>query len=551
MAGTSKILTVSYGAFSCTLEGFDDPISKMREVAEYYRDLAARDRNFGALPKPDAEAQEAYAEARTAHHIEARPKENSASGIEMRQGFARTPVAAPPVGEPASEAESKLRMIQAAETRADTPIETAFGLTPSATKTAPAFAAPEPQPEPAAEPEPQADMADMPSFTETVASQPEPEPEPEVAEETVVAEIEIEEPVQRAPSNLDETPLGSIEDNDNVRSAIRGLEAEDTEAAADLQPAVIDAESVDLPNEPEVAEVVQTVEEQPRGGLLARLKGRFSGEARPRAVQYEDPIEPESREPIIERAESAANEGPDPVEAALAQVVAQEQRADRIERRHASTEAAQSDSVDRILEQTNSQLGDNDASRRRSTISQLKAAVQAQRARGTASADDGADSMNRFREDLEEAVAPEKAPEAPVRRMAPLMLVSEQRVDGVVDAVSTRRVSGNLALAADAAEEANEEIFVDTTPFIEYVATQDVSGMEDLTEAAAAFSIYVLGQPHFSRSQLMQFVESAAEDGDYSREAFLRSFGTLLRTGKVNKVKRGLFTLARGSRFEP
>ena len=74
--------------------------------------------------------------------------------------------------------------------------------------------------------------------------------------------------------------------------------------------------------------------------------------------------------------------------------------------------------------------------------------------------------------------------------------------------------------------------------------------LPDLLEAAAAYSAFVEGRREFSRPQLMRRVASYEQE-TFTREAGLRSFGQLLRQGKIQKLKRGQFTITDETRFTP
>jgi hypothetical protein len=70
-----------------------------------------------------------------------------------------------------------------------------------------------------------------------------------------------------------------------------------------------------------------------------------------------------------------------------------------------------------------------------------------------------------------------------------------------------------------------------------------------MLEAAAAYATCVEKRDQFTRPQLMRRLMASAGGKPISREDGLRSFGTLLRTGRVEKVGRGHYVLAANSPY--
>ncbi|MEM7319910.1 MAG: chemotaxis protein CheA, partial [Pseudomonadota bacterium] len=137
-------------------------------------------------------------------------------------------------------------------------------------------------------------------------------------------------------------------------------------------------------------------------------------------------------------------------------------------------------------------------------------------------------------------------PRSAGERPAPLKLVAEQRVDlaGGEDAggpVRPRRIGADLA--EDAAQTTDGG-------FAAFAAEKGAVALPDLLEAAAAYMSFVEGRDQFSRPQLMNKVRQL-DNQDFNREDGLRSFGQLLRDGKIEKTGGGRFTASGDIGFQP
>ncbi len=217
--------------------------------------------------------------------------------------------------------------------------------------------------------------------------------------------------------------------------------------------------------------------------------------------------------------------------------------------------------ISRLLDKADSEMAEPQGRQRRNAISHLRAAMAATRDDDALkSGNDTEQGSEAYRNDLDEVVRPRRPMTSGAARdarpdegrTAPLQLVAEQRIDADEDAtakppVRPRRVS---ALSAIAEDEDDGVEFDGDVSFAEFAEEMGATELPDLLEAAASYMSFVEKRPAFSRPQLMTKVRQA-EVADYTREDRLRSFGVLLREGKIQKTQGGQFTASDRISFRP
>ncbi|KAJ02395.1 hypothetical protein PM02_14405 [Sulfitobacter mediterraneus] len=674
MMSNNKILTVSYGTFSCTLEGFEDSFGTMKAIAEYFRDLASDDRYFGAEPpQPDAEMLARIAQKEMTRRVEAREQDgkivlSAHEQSEAAPAPAPAAIAAPAAAVVAAAPAVQLPQEDVAVAEAPVVISTAApadiaDLQPAAQEPAPAAQdtavdTPDIVPgQPDAEVEAffaEADHADAndtfedqdtlsPSApvaasarvatvaaavsedaeasdvlpTEEISSASVTPKEDSIAAKlqrirAVVAQNEVAEEEadfledEHADAAQADEPVADVQDDDEVDSILSALSntdideddsfeddaaevetaqdtAEDDELASslsnlfdeeDVKPADADAladlaalaDDVEAKAADEAKAPAARVIKVNRAELEAALQD--TDQDADETAEYPDEdvsaldqiapsktdetaLTPEDEQDLVAELSSLEAEleedtaAPEPADEAPAPTAAR-----RI--LPSIDEDDQSSDVNRLLAETDQQMDEPESATRRDAFAHLRAAVAAKKAdvaMGQPETEDGDDDA--YRSDLAEVVRPRR-PSSEGRtkrpgdnRPAPLKLVAEQRIDVARPASEGPVRPRRVAAVADPVETPDGESFAD------YAAEMGATKLPELLEAAAAYMSFVEGRKQFSRPQLMTKVRQVSAEDGFSREDGLRSFGQLLRSGKIEKIKGGRFTVSDDIGYRP
>ncbi|WP_299986462.1 hypothetical protein [uncultured Ruegeria sp.] len=550
MVQNNKVLTVSYGTFSCTLEGFDDSFETMKAIAEYFRDLAADDRYFGSEPpQPDAEMLTRIAQRDVARKVEASQHDTGLllRATETNAPSAPTPAAVAPASKPApvqtadmvpptpapAEAEpapaadsiaAKLQRIRAVVSHSDeAPAaysedeDTSYlqPVKPQVDAISAAFEAGA------------LDPADLEETSEAEDSIPTPEPElttePEQAED-IVEPTALEE---THVAEFEATDATDEENEDDVTALVAEVDAEDSAEETDApEPATVEVTENDVLFSDFDEVTAETQEEDP-----SNILGEDDGDVTTEALDGLDHgiISVEEEALLLDEIALVESE----LEANIADL----------------PDISEPDQdVSRLMDKAEVQLDDPATTDQRETYSHLRTAVAATEAERAKGGDETQTPEDEYRGDLASVVNPRRpAVEVTSKRpsaesTAPLKLVAEQRID-TEDAdtgpVTPRRVTSSED------EPAGEE-----GGFATFAQEQGAQSLPDLLEAAAAYLSFIEGQEQFSRPQLMNKVRSLKQDA-FNREESLRSFGQLLRDGKIEKAGGGRFAASTEIGFRP
>ncbi len=486
MVGASKILTVSYGTFSCTLEGFDDPFNTMRSIAEYFRDLAAEDRYFGAEPPtPDVSHLHALAQHDNPRPVAAHVQEN---GLRLTQGdaaladaddAATSPAAAPVVAAAAATAaavaatpdednDDLAMLLDGIDD--DTPLE--LDDEDDAEGNLFDVDAATPEPTPAYDPR-AAIAAKLAAARETVDAEA---PTDRRVRAPKVSDEDLAAAAAQSPSRAMKRPDAFREDLDSLNEGKSDLSDEDEAALM----AELDALQDDPP------------------------KGKDG-----KALLESDLIERE--------------------EAALERLLAKTNSKltdDDVQQKRASLSHLKAAVAATMADRNAGAAHDADTSDPDSAYrADLAKAVHPKAA----------------------ALAPEPAPKV-AAKPAPLVLVADRDAKPASEPQQAKSNGPVRPRRVDTAKQPRSRQDSDEG-FAVYADKVGATELSEMMEAAAAYLNLVEGAESFTRPQVMHMVLRQERGKNFTREDSLRSFDSLVRKGAIHKVDHGQFAIHEDSRY--
>lgn len=404
----------------------------------------------------------------------------------------------------------------------------------------------------------------------------------EQADETIAALPEAAVPADAPEAVVETDPVSAAPSDDALLldRLSRLTMAEPTEADEDLAPAEIafTADDHDLESAYETASLDDDTDFAPQEAHDEHEGQSLFQRARARVIRLSHSALLRGSAETPAEAEASVEAETDVEDEAYEALASADDAAPASEGR-AILEAADHDEdgdLSRLMDEAKAKLEGAENRRRFSAISHLKAAVAATLAdrkmhtsespAEAASAEQ--EEISLYREDLSKVVRPRRPAADPnsstprptsILRPAPLVLVSEQRVD-LADgasregtAVRPRRVAaGNLAVSTDDDDDLDYEVALSpesASSFADFAEKLGAVTLTELLEAAAVYTASVEGHSQFTRPHLLRKVEFVSSRGDYNREDGLRSFGMLLRQGKIQKVSRGQFSITESSKL--
>lgn len=551
MESHPKIMTVSYGTFSCTLEGFDDPFTTMQLVAEYFRKLAQKDRYFGGEPlKPDHDALHQIAKDANPYKVDA---EVTDTGITLRKAdvLDRDTTARPVPQEAARKQAQPNPAPFQTDPAVETPATDSADLTPLFASTRSISAKRQERAANAPAKPATRIKEDSPFVEAAVFSSRRGVLSPAKSESALPASalLDAEDDGEEEPFAFDDTELNTFEDE-----------------AKDNAPEQVDNEPDQL-----AAELLALAEEE--------------------ALAAEEEAEAARLREDSKAAEQA-------VTSILAVENADEIARDAIKREEAALE--------RLLETTNSKLETPAHSRKSNALKRLKAAVaatEAERRLRTPPAqtrterptvqdlkvDPGEfkNRMSKAQKDHDEAVQmtrPVAKSGTPRARnpIATLILGKDQRVasdeaaeaadrvkkpeaDGQSQAVEFITRADRSYTWADPKADLKPELKIVHTSmadepetaaeeprgedgFEEFARKIGANTLHELLEASAAYLSIVENEPRFSQERIIETIGGYMEENNISEDAASRSLNRLMRDGRILRVKQDSYTISKSAR---